>query len=56
MHISPRNRAVVDRVIRLAILSNTDLVREDTSKTYVHNFLLVKYIDKLRTEIASSCP
>jgi hypothetical protein len=46
----------VDRVIRLAILSNTDLVREDTSKTYIHNFLLVKYIDKLRTEIASSCP
>jgi hypothetical protein len=28
---------VVDRVIRLTILSNTDLVREDVSKTYVHN-------------------
>ena len=47
---------VVDRVIRLTILSNTDLVREDVSKTYVHNFFLAKYIDKLRTEIANSCP
>jgi hypothetical protein len=47
---------VVDRVIRLTILSNTDLVREDASKIYVHNFFLVKYIDKLRTEIANSCP
>ena len=43
-------------MIRLTILSNTDLVREDVSKTYVHNLILVKYIDKLRTEIANSCP
>jgi hypothetical protein len=47
---------VVDRAIRLTILSNIDLVREDVSKTYVHNFFLVKYIDKLPTEIANSCP
>ena len=47
---------VPDRVIRLTILSNTEFVREDVFKTYVHNFFLVKYFDKLRTEIANSCP